>query len=165
MTPITRLSPLLLAALLAACATTAPVPADPAVPTPPSPATQAAAQAVAAPEPAVATAPVRQLAADLLEDSLRPGEKVDLDAPAAQADLWMRVRQGFQLTDLDDDWVRKAEAWYSARPDYVERMTTRGSRYLFHIVEEAEKRIELLTKDESGLLRTEPFTWVEGEQA
>ncbi|RZJ12491.1 MAG: LysM peptidoglycan-binding domain-containing protein, partial [Rubrivivax sp.] len=47
---------------------------------------------------------------------------------------------GFQLQDLDDDWVRKAEAWYSARPDYVERMTTRGSRYLFHIIEEVEKR-------------------------
>ena len=29
------------------------------------------------------------------------------------------------------------------------------ARYL----EEAEKRIELLTKDEGGLLRTEPFEW------
>ena len=29
------------------------------------------------------------------------------------------------------------------------------SRYL----EEAEKRIELLTKDESGLLKAEPFEW------
>jgi membrane-bound lytic murein transglycosylase D len=140
MTPITRLSPLLLAALLAACATTTPVPTESPIATPPPPATQAAAQAVAVPEPAVASTPVRQLAADLLEDNLRPGEKVDLDAPTAQADLWMRVRQGFQLNDLDDDWVRKAEAWYSARPDYVERMTTRGSRYLFHIVEEVEKR-------------------------
>lgn len=26
-------------------------------------------------------------------------------------------------------------------------------------LEEAEKRIELLTKDESGLLKTEPFEW------
>ncbi|HEV6967648.1 MAG TPA: transglycosylase SLT domain-containing protein [Roseateles sp.] len=75
-----------------------------------------------------------------MEDNLRPGEKVDLDAPDVKADLWARVRQGFQLEDLDDDWVRKAEAWYAARPDYVERMTTRGSRYLFHILEEVEKR-------------------------
>jgi membrane-bound lytic murein transglycosylase D len=80
------------------------------------------------------------MAAELLEDNLRPGEKIDLDAPDANADLWARVRRGFQLPDLDDDWVRKAEAWYSARPDYVERMTTRGSRYLFHIVDEVEKR-------------------------
>ncbi|KQV61216.1 lytic transglycosylase [Pelomonas sp. Root1217] len=76
----------------------------------------------------------------MLEDNLRPGEKIDLDAPDVNADLWARVRKGFQLQDLDDDWVRKAEAWYSARPDYVERMTTRGSRYLFHIMDEVEKR-------------------------
>jgi exodeoxyribonuclease VII small subunit len=38
-------------------------------------------------------------------------------------------------------------------------LARRCARYL----EEAEKRIELLTKDETGLLRTEPFTWAEGE--
>jgi membrane-bound lytic murein transglycosylase D len=98
------------------------------------------AEAQPAPQPAVTTAAVRTMAAELLEDNLRPGEKIDLDAPDANADLWARLRQGFQLQDLDDEWVRKAEAWYSARPDYVERMTTRGSRYLFHILEEVEKR-------------------------
>ncbi|WP_394470974.1 transglycosylase SLT domain-containing protein [Roseateles sp. DC23W] len=141
MTLISRLAPLLLAALLSACATTTPSGEAPAAGTPPAPeVAQAVQQAAAAAEPAVATAPVRQLAAELLEDNLRPGTKIDLDEPAAQVDLWGRVRQGFQMQDLDDDWVRKAEAWYSARPDYVERMTTRGSRYLFHIVEEVEKR-------------------------
>jgi exodeoxyribonuclease VII small subunit len=34
-------------------------------------------------------------------------------------------------------------------------LTRRCSKYL----EEAEKRIELLTKDEAGLLKTEPFEW------
>ena len=34
-------------------------------------------------------------------------------------------------------------------------LARRCSKYL----EEAEKRIELLTKDEGGLLRTEPFEW------
>jgi exodeoxyribonuclease VII small subunit len=34
-------------------------------------------------------------------------------------------------------------------------LARRCSKYL----EEAEKRIELLTKDESGLLKTEPFEW------
>ena len=32
-------------------------------------------------------------------------------------------------------------------------------------LEEAEKRIELLTKDESGLLRAEPFEWDKDSQA
>ena len=132
-----RLSPLLAAALLAACATTTPVaPPAPTDISAPPPAPVAAPMTVAA----APTAPARNLAAELLEDNLRPGEKIDLDAPDVNADLWARVRRGFQLPDLDDDWVRKAEAWYSARPDYVERMTTRGSRYLFHIVDEVEKR-------------------------
>jgi len=137
MTLIHRLSPLVLAALLAACATTAPVepPAVAAPPSPPPVVPEAGPAPTLVPPPAV-----RAIAAELLEDNLRPGEKIDLDNPEVNADLWARVRRGFQLPDLDDDWVRKAEAWYSARPDYVERMTTRGSRYLFHIVEEVEKR-------------------------
>jgi len=137
MTLIHRLSPLVLAALLAACATTAPVePTSLVTPTSPPPIAEPS------PEPQLqATAPpARTMAAELLEDNLRPGEKIDLDNPEVNADLWARVRKGFQLPDLDDDWVRKAEAWYSTRPDYVERMTTRGSRYLFHIMDEVEKR-------------------------
>jgi len=76
----------------------------------------------------------------MLEDALNPGEPVDLDAAQAHQDLWVRVRRGFAMPDLDDEWVRKAENWYSARPDYVQRMTERGSRYLFHVMEEVDKR-------------------------
>jgi membrane-bound lytic murein transglycosylase D len=136
---LSRLTPLALAALLAACATTTPTTEAPAPVTPSAP-PPVIARTTPAPEPAVASVPVRTMAAELLEDNLRPGAKIDLDAPDVNADLWARLRAGFQLQDLDDDWVRKAEAWYSARPDYVERMTTRGSRYLFHILEEVEKR-------------------------
>jgi len=139
MTLIHRLSPVLLAVLLAACATTTPPAEAPAPDTPPSPPAAAVAASVTA-EAAAPAVPARAMAAELLEDNLRPGEKIDLDNPEVNADLWARVRKGFQLPDLDDDWVRKAEAWYSTRPDYVERMTTRGSRYLFHIMDEVEKR-------------------------
>jgi membrane-bound lytic murein transglycosylase D len=44
------------------------------------------------------------------------------------------------MPDLDNDLVRDRERWYATRPDYVARMTERGSRYLFHIVEELDKR-------------------------
>lgn len=44
------------------------------------------------------------------------------------------------MPDLDNDLVRKWEQWYATRPDYVARMTERGSRYLFHIVEEVTRR-------------------------
>ena len=33
------------------------------------------------------------------------------------------------------------------------------ARHCSKYLEEAEKRIELLTKDEAGLLKTEPFEW------
>ena len=143
---LTRLTPLALALLLAACATTTP-PTTPVTAAPPAGRDQlptdlappASAQTLAGAEKST-TAGRNTAASQLLEDNLDPDGKVDLDAPDANADLWVRLRQGFQLQDLDDDWVRKAEAWYSARPDYVERMTTRGSRYLYHIVEEVEKR-------------------------
>ncbi|MEK0418772.1 MAG: rane-bound lytic murein transglycosylase MltD [Pseudomonadota bacterium] len=67
--------------------------------------------------------------------------RLDLDPEAtARRDLWERVKSGFAMSDLDSDLVRKWEAWYSSRPDYVERMTQRGGRYLFHIIEEVESR-------------------------
>ena len=59
---------------------------------------------------------------------------------AAPADLWERIRRGFAMTDLESDLVRDREQWYATRPDYIQRMTERSSRYLFHIVEEIERR-------------------------
>lgn len=73
-------------------------------------------------------------------DPMRPDVRIDLDSDAAKADLWARVRRGFAIPDIDTSLVDDRELWYSARPDYVERMTTRGGRYLFHIVEELEAR-------------------------
>jgi membrane-bound lytic murein transglycosylase D len=73
-------------------------------------------------------------------DPLRPEEPVDLESKVATIDLWERLRRGFAMPDLDTAQVRNGEQWYSSRPDYVQRMTERGSRYLFHIVEEVERR-------------------------
>jgi membrane-bound lytic murein transglycosylase D len=63
-----------------------------------------------------------------------------VEALLPPADLWERVRRGFAMPDLDSDLVRERELWYSSRPDYVARMTERGSKYLFYIVEELERR-------------------------
>jgi membrane-bound lytic murein transglycosylase D len=59
---------------------------------------------------------------------------------ATPADLWERIRRGLSMDNLDDELVRQHEQWYLARPDYIQRMTERSSRYLFHIVEEIEMR-------------------------
>jgi membrane-bound lytic murein transglycosylase D len=56
------------------------------------------------------------------------------------ADMWERIRRGFAMPDLDNALVHDRELWYSTRPDYIQRMTERGNKYLFHIVEELERR-------------------------
>lgn len=61
-------------------------------------------------------------------------------ALAPPIDLWDRIRRGYAMPDLDSDLVRDREQWYTARPDYIFRMTERSKKYLFHIVEELELR-------------------------
>lgn len=56
------------------------------------------------------------------------------------ANMWDRIRLGFAMPELDNDLVRDREQWYATRPDYVQRMTDRGGKYLFYIVEELERR-------------------------
>jgi membrane-bound lytic murein transglycosylase D len=55
-------------------------------------------------------------------------------------DLWDRIRAGFSLPDLDNQYVKYYERWYQSRPDYLQRVVERARRYLFYIVEEVEKR-------------------------
>jgi len=73
-------------------------------------------------------------------DPLRPSVIVESDDANARSDLWVRVRGGFAMPDLDNALVLKWQQWYASRPDYVQRMTERGSRYLFYVVEEIDKR-------------------------
>ncbi len=60
-----------------------------------------------------------------------------LEAPV---ELWDRIRRGYRMPELQNDLVTDREVWYSSRPDYIQRMTQRSSKYLFHIVEELERR-------------------------
>lgn len=70
----------------------------------------------------------------------------DLNDPLLQmlsmeeVDVWGRIRKGFGIPDLDNPLVANHVEWYSSRPDYIQRTTTRASRYLFHVVQELEKR-------------------------
>ena len=61
----------------------------------------------------------------------------EVDVPV---DLWERIRRGFAMPDLQVDQVQGRERWYADRPDYIQRMTARSSKYLYHIVEELEQR-------------------------
>jgi membrane-bound lytic murein transglycosylase D len=63
-----------------------------------------------------------------------------LPLPPPAHDIWVRIRKGFAMPDLEDPLVTKWEEWYAARPDYVARMVDRSRRYLYHIVIEVELR-------------------------
>ncbi|MFQ5937633.1 MAG: transglycosylase SLT domain-containing protein, partial [Acidiferrobacterales bacterium] len=61
--------------------------------------------------------------------------------PSSQpADLWERIRSGFNLPPLDDSRVAYHERWFTKNPAYMRRKVARAQLYLYHIVEEVEKR-------------------------
>jgi membrane-bound lytic murein transglycosylase D len=62
------------------------------------------------------------------------------ERPTSDADLWARIRRGFVMNDLTSDLVTSQEQWYATRPSYIGRMTERSSKYLYHVVEELERR-------------------------
>jgi len=147
----TWLAALAMAAMATGCAVTpapsptangeAPVAAAPAaVGTPvPTPA-PAASSAAAAPEAASAPANTAPTSPPEAADPLQPEKRVDFDDPSARIDLWSRLRAGYSMPTMDNARVRKWEQYYAERPDYVARMTERGGRYLYYVVEELEKR-------------------------
>ncbi len=62
------------------------------------------------------------------------------DSDLSMRDLWVRIRGGFAMRDMDTPLVAKHEQWYASRPGYVARMTDRARRYLYYITGEVERR-------------------------
>jgi membrane-bound lytic murein transglycosylase D len=63
-----------------------------------------------------------------------------LDRTQPTDDLWQRLRRGFAMPDIRSPLVAERTRWYVANQDYLQRVFERSRRYLFHIVEELEKR-------------------------
>jgi membrane-bound lytic murein transglycosylase D len=88
----------------------------------------------------------QQAVADTLRKTASAKETINVDQGSvdqlttADSDLWGRIRRGFQMPDLQSDLVDMQVNWYAQRPDYVQRMTERSQKYLYHIVEELEAR-------------------------
>jgi len=142
-------------ALLSACATQLP----PEEPQPasahiPAPAIEAPRPLIVKPAPAPAPQPLPPAPALAPPDvsSLAPfdGERHEvreplrgikkIDRTVAPEDIWQRIRQGFAMPNLNNALVRRKTAEYAAQPDYLQRMFDRSRIYLYHIVEEIEKR-------------------------
>ncbi|TNF62488.1 MAG: LysM peptidoglycan-binding domain-containing protein [Burkholderiales bacterium] len=126
----------LLALLLSGCAT---VPAGGPDATPPGTAPAVQAPASAAERPAASRVP-QVFQGPLSEIVTVRGEASEVVPLAAPADLWDRIRRGLRMQDLDTTLVRDQERWYAGRPEYLVRMKERSRKYLFHIVEEVERR-------------------------
>jgi len=102
-----------------------------------SPAT-AADSAPPSPPPAL---PIAALPLEpALVDEAANAEPQPATVVRAHDDLWERIRAGFAMPELTTPLVEEKERFYLERPDYLQRMFARGSRYLFHIVEEIERR-------------------------
>jgi len=59
---------------------------------------------------------------------------------APSDNLWIRIRDGFQMEPMNTPLEIEQVRWLAARPDYVNRSMTRSSRYLFYIVQEVNAR-------------------------
>lgn len=91
----------------------------------------------------------------------------DASETAAARDLWDRLRQGFALDDYEDPRIDAQLAYYVRHPDYLSRVAKRAEPYLFHIVEELERRempleLALLPIVESAF---DPYAYSHGRAA
>jgi membrane-bound lytic murein transglycosylase D len=72
------------------------------------------------------------------------GDPADNEAPteASHDDVWQRIRSGFRIDAAAslNPLVGVHESWFAARPENVLRLAERSRPYLFHIVEELERR-------------------------
>jgi membrane-bound lytic murein transglycosylase D len=73
---------------------------------------------------------VAQLESELSQDTSTP----------INVDLLDRIRSGFQLPDFKSKYIADYERWNATHPTYLTNLFKRAEPFLFHIVEEIEKR-------------------------
>jgi membrane-bound lytic murein transglycosylase D len=62
------------------------------------------------------------------------------DTPATSSDLWGRMRQGFSLPPIPANKFQNDLAFYGRYPSFMNSVSQRGSRFMFYVVDELEKR-------------------------
>ncbi len=118
-----------------------------------------------APPAAPAPVPVPVAVAPAPTPLIAPAPEVPVTVagltPEKYADLFDRIRAGYQLPDVDSPSVEREFRWYANSPEYLDRVFGRAAPYLFHIVGEIEARqmpleIALLPVVESAF---EPYAY------
>lgn len=87
--------------------------------------------------------------------------------PTLPENLWQRLFSLYQLPVIDNKRIQAEINWYSKHPDYIQRVQKNATPYLFHIVNEIEKRgipgeLALLPIVESAY---RPFAYSHGRAA
>ncbi|HBN73519.1 MAG TPA: lytic transglycosylase [Sutterella sp.] len=67
-------------------------------------------------------------------------EDAVIEVDSYTGDVWERIRKGFRMPTLTGRRVTTQLRIHERMPQYIERMAQRSSKYLYHIVEEVEKR-------------------------
>ncbi len=94
-------------------------------------------------------------------------QEIKLAGKPIAANLLVRIRDNLSLPYVDEPTVERELSWYASRPDYLDRVFRRSSRYIHFIVEELERRgmpldLALLPVVESAY---DPFAYSHGRAA
>ncbi|MGB8694008.1 MAG: LysM peptidoglycan-binding domain-containing protein [Steroidobacteraceae bacterium] len=100
------------------------------------------AEAAANPNPDAATA------ASAAADATAPASATETPAKPADhslvapppGDLFVRLRGGFKLEDVDQGAIDREQNWFANNPDYLDRVWGRAGMYLHYIVGELNQR-------------------------
>lgn len=91
-------------------------------------------------EPAVRPPVLIQPETIIVELPVHQERVLKLDLTRDPNDIWDRLRRGFAMPDLDSALVVEMQGFYLNRPSFLRRVFERGGQYLYHIVDEIERR-------------------------
>lgn len=91
-------------------------------------------------QPSHALEPQTGLVTPIPEETAVPPRVLTLDLTRDANDIWDRIRRGFGMPDLDSPLVSDQQLFYLNRPSFLKQVLGRGGRYLYHIVDELERR-------------------------
>ena len=112
-----------------------------------------------------AAMPVAEDGQDDLIERVSDPLPLEPEGPKPATDIWERIRRGFVLDHhVDEKRVAAELNWYKRHPQYLDRVATRATRYMHHIVEQIEARnlpmeLALLPIVESAF---DPFAYSHG---
>jgi len=91
-------------------------------------------------DPAITPDPAHEVGIKHAEEAQDPDETRKPVASRQFEDLWDRIRAGFAMPDLESHLVVSRQNQIANHPQLIKLLVERSRRYLFHIVEEIEKR-------------------------